>query len=84
MGKTPLEDLVVGGAGEDLLDDGWVGDVEESADAGVGARSVLVVGREFALSVQPDFIEHAAEEDEAIDLLSGMSETGDFHDLDWY
>ena len=81
MDKTPLEDLVVRGAGEDLLDDGWIVDVEESADAGVSAGSVLVVGRKFALSVQPDFIEHASEEDEAIDLFGGMSETGDFHDV---
>src|SRR5207248_93268 len=51
----------------------------KSADAGIGAGAAFVVGRQLALRVQADFIEHAAEKHQAANLLGGMSETGDFH-----
>jgi len=81
VGETPFEDVDVFAAEFHAGDEVLVFHAEEAATATVKARAEIfvVIGGQFALCVETDFVEHATEVDDAADRVVGTAKTGDFH-----
>src|SRR5436309_10349175 len=58
MRKTPLQDFLVGRAGQHLLDYRRIFNLQESAHSRVGASPMFVIRRQLSLRVQSNLIEH--------------------------
>jgi hypothetical protein len=71
--KTPSQHLFVRAAGESSFDDFGILHLKKSANPCVRSRAALVIWRQFALRVQSNLIEHSPKENNAPDLLCGMS-----------
>ncbi len=68
-------------AGQGPLDDGLVADAEQAAAAavepgGIGVVAQEIAGTELAGGVEPDFVEHAAKENDAADHFVGAAGHG--------
>jgi len=81
--KAPLENLFVAATAKNLVNQRGVGYAQKSCAARVEPgpiRSAKIVSRRKTVrSIQPDLIEHAAKEDDAIDLFIVASQAGNFH-----
>src|SRR5262249_14734101 len=79
MFKAPFENFLIRATIERSFDDGRIVELKKSADARVRASAVLVIGRQLALPMQANFVEHASEKDDAADLFRRVSKVWNFH-----
>jgi hypothetical protein len=84
LGERPLQNFLISASLEDTVDESVVMDAEKACAPGVEPAPIagpeVVIGRKFSGAAQSDFIEHAAEENDATDFFVVTAESGNFHE----